>query len=145
MGTMTRVALAAALAGALGAAGAPAAETALDYDAFKARIEPIFLKHRAGHARCYTCHAESNNAFHLERLAPGSSFWSEAQSRRNFETVSGLVVPGDIAASKLLQHPLAPEAGGEAYHSGGRQFPSRNDPDWKTLAQWVAGEKPAAR
>jgi len=55
------------------------------------------------------------------------------------------VVAGDIAASKLLQHPLAPEAGGEAYHSGGRQFPSRNDPDWKTLAQWVAGEKPAAR
>jgi hypothetical protein len=145
MRTMTRITLAAALAVAAGAFGAPAAETVLDYDAFKARIEPIFLKHRAGHARCYTCHAESNNAFHLERLPPGSSFWSEAQSRRNFEMVLGLVVPGDIAASKLLQHPLAPEAGGESYHSGGRQFPTKTDPDWKTLAQWVNGAKPPAR
>jgi hypothetical protein len=119
---------------------APAAET-LDYEMFKTRVEPLFLKHRAGHARCYTCHAESNNAFHLERLSAGSTFWSEEQSRRNFDTVSAIVVPGDVAASKLLQHPLAPEAGGESYHSGGRQFASKGDPDWQMLAAWVNGRK----
>ena len=121
--------------------GAPAAETPLDYQVFKARVEPLFLKHRAGHARCYTCHAESNNSFRLERLAPGAAFWSEDQSRRNFETVSALVVPGDPASSKLLLHPLAPEAGGESYHSGGRQFGSKSDPDWRALAAWVNGRK----
>ncbi len=124
------------------AAPAIAGAAELDYDAFKTQVEPIFLKKRAGHARCYTCHAENiNNALRLERLPPGQSFWTEDQSRHNFEVVSGLVVPGDPSASRLLQHPLAPEAGGSAYHSGGRQFPSKNDPDWKVLAQWVTGHK----
>ncbi|SRR5258706_15548387 len=139
MRTLTRIAIAAAMGIAVGGAGAAAAE--LDYTAFKSRIEPIFLKHRAGHARCYTCHAESNNAFHLVRLTPGSDIWTEAQSRENFATVSGLVVPGDVAASRLLAHPLAPEAGGGSYHSGGRQFGSKQDPDWKTIAAWVSGAK----
>jgi hypothetical protein len=38
-----------------------------------------------------------------------------------------------------LLHPLAPEAGGDAFHSGGRQFASKNDPNWKTIAQWAQG------
>jgi hypothetical protein len=32
---------------------------------------------------------------------------------------------------------LAPEAGGDLFHSGGRQFASKDDPDWKTLAQFA--------
>jgi YVTN family beta-propeller protein len=36
-------------------------------------------------------------------------------------------------------HPLAPESGGEAFHSGGRQFASQNDPDFLKLAEWVKG------
>jgi hypothetical protein len=138
MGMLARVGLAVAVA--LTAPAVRAAE--LDYEAFKTKIEPVFLKKRVGHARCVTCHAENiNNAFRLEALPPGASFWTEDQSRRNFEIVSALVVPGDPAASRLLQHPLAPEAGGSAYHSGGRQFATKNDPDWKLLAQWVAGKK----
>ena len=39
-------------------------------------------------------------------------------------------------------HPLAPEAGGEAFHSGGRQFQSQDDPDWLKIAEWVKGLKP---
>ena len=124
-------------------ASASAADTALDYEFFKARVEPIFLAKRAGHARCYVCHVESNNAFHLERLLPGKTFWTEEQSRRNFEVVSRLVVPGDERSSRLLRMPLAPEAGGLAFHSGGRQFASQNDPSWKALAQWVSGAKGA--
>ena len=114
---------------------------ALDYGFFKSNVEPIFLQKRAGHTRCYVCHAErSNNAFKLEKLAAGSKSWSEEQSRRNFEMASRLVVPGKPEASLLLLHPLAPEAGGSAYHSGGRQFADKNDAGWKTIARWVSGQ-----
>ena len=118
---------------------------ALDYDFFKSRVEPVFLKKRAGHTRCYVCHAESNNAFRLERLDQGAKAWSEEQSRRNFAAVSMLVTPGDPATSRLLMQPLAPEAGGNVFHSGGRQFSSKQDPDYQALVQWVSGAKPAGR
>jgi hypothetical protein len=36
---------------------------------------------------------------------------------------------------------LAPEAGGHAFHSGGRQFESKDDKDWKTLVAFVNGAK----
>jgi hypothetical protein len=120
-------------------AGGASGQT-LDYALFKASVEPIFLKKRPEHTRCYVCHSErSNNAFKLEKLAAGSKTWSEEQSRRNFAMASRLVVPGKPDASLLLLHPLAPEAGGSAYHSGGRQFADRNDADWKTIARWVGG------
>lgn len=115
--------------------------TALDFEAFKSKVEPIFLEKREGHVRCYVCHSEGNNAFHLERLSPGASSWNEEQSAKNFASVSGLVMANDPSASRLLIHPLAPEAGGDLFHSGGRQFESRNDPDWKILAQWAGALK----
>jgi hypothetical protein len=118
-----------------------AAAPTLDFDTFKSRVEPVFLQKRAGHTRCYVCHSESNNNFRLEKLSPGNSTWTEEQSRKNFEVVSKLVNPGDAETSRLLLHPLAAEGGGDAFHSGGRQFPDRNDPEWKTLARWVNGEK----
>jgi hypothetical protein len=118
---------------------------ALDYEFFKSRVEPIFLEKREGHTRCYVCHAESNNSLRLEKLSSGSASWTEEQSRKNFETVSMLVVPGDLTASRLLIHPLAPEAGGDLFHSGGRQFASKDDPDWKILAQWAGVQLPAAQ
>jgi hypothetical protein len=126
--------------GAVGGSDVSAQSPTLDYAFFKARVEPIFLEKRDGHTRCYVCHAESNNALHLERMPAGASFWTEEQSRKNFDTVSALVVPGDVANSRLLLQPLAPEAGGNTFHSGGRQFANKNDPDWKTLAQWVSGQ-----
>jgi hypothetical protein len=112
----------------------------LDYEYFKTQVEPIFLEKRAGHTRCYVCHNErSNNAFRLEKLPAGAAFWTEEQSRRNFAMLSRLVVPGKPDESLLLRHPLAPEAGGSAYHSGGRQFDSPDDPAWKILERWVRG------
>ena len=113
----------------------------LDYGFYKSRIEPIFLKKRLGHTRCVVCHAESNNAFRLVKLTPGSTVWTEEQSQRNFATVSLLVNPGDPATSRLLLQPLAPEAGGHVYHSGGRQFASKNDADWKAIVKWINGAK----
>jgi hypothetical protein len=118
----------------------------LDYEFFKSRVEPIFLEKRPGHTRCVVCHAErSNNAFRLEKLAAGSSSWTEEQSRRNYEMASRLVVPGKPGSSLLLLQPLAPEAGGNPFHSGGRQFETKDDPRWKILAEWVAGKAARAR
>ena len=113
----------------------------LDFNTYRTRVEPVFLKKRPGHARCVVCHESNNNAFHLESLTPGTTAWTEEQSRRNFESVSRLVVPGKPAASRLLLHPLAPAAGGDYFHGGGRQFASRNDPEWKTIAEWIDSAK----
>lgn len=129
------------------AAQEPAASRpTLDYEFFKTKVEPIFLKKREpDHARCYVCHETSHHSgrdFFLERLAPGASFWTEEQSRANFKTVSKLVIPGNPMASLFVIMPLAPEAAGIAdTHQGGRQFRSQDDPDWKNMAAWVRGEK----
>ena len=123
------------------ATNATAAESALDYGYYKSRVEPIFLKKRPGHARCFICHADANNALKLQNLSAKSKVWSDEESRKNFTVVSALVTPGNPDKSHLLMYPLAPEAGGSVYHSGGRQFASKNDPDWKTLAAWVNGAK----
>ena len=128
-----------------GATAAAAQTPKLDYDFFKNKVEPIFLQKRQGHTRCYVCHEGSNNGLRLEKLPDGAKFWAEEQSRKNFDIVSALVIPGDLANSRLLLHPLAPEAGGDLFHSGGRQFASKNDPDWKILAQWVTGQTAAKR
>ena len=111
----------------------------LNYEFFKSWVEPIFLTKRPDHARCYVCHAESNNAFHLEKLSPDAREWSDEQSRRNFEMIEKLVNPGDPDTSRLLLHPLGPEGGGDVFHSGGRQFRSKRDPAWRTLAAFVNG------
>src|SRR5262244_413708 len=61
--------MAALLAAAAASSIASRAAPALDYEFFKQRVQPIFLQKRDGHTRCYVCHAESNNAFRLERGA----------------------------------------------------------------------------
>jgi YVTN family beta-propeller protein len=117
----------------------------LDFDVFKSSVQPIFLKHRLGHDRCYGCHVLSNRAFHLESLAPDAKDWTEEQSRKNFQSVSQLVVPGHPESSLFLLHPLAPEAGGDAFHSGGRQFASYDDADFVTLVEWVRAGAPHSK
>ena len=134
-----------AAATVLVAASAPQLSTraapALDYDFFKTRVQVVFLEKRPTHTRCYICHAEANNGFRLERLSPGATAWNEEQSRKNFEMTAKLVNAGDPDTSRLLMQPLAPEGGGNVFHSGGRQFASKDDPNWKVLADWVNGKK----
>ena len=111
-----------------------------DYDYFKAKVQPIFLVKRPGHARCVMCHAEANNALKLEKLPAGQETWTEEQTRQNYDTVVKIVqATDDPLKSKLLLHPLAPEAGGDAFHNGGRQFADKNDPNWKIIAAWAKG------
>lgn len=118
-----------------------AAAQSLDFEVYKTRVEPIFLKKRPTHARCVACHVDAATAFRLQPLPAGAKTWTEEQSRKNFETVLKLVVPGNPKASRLLMHPLAPDAGGDRFHGGGRQFASQDDPNWKTIANWVDGAK----
>ena len=128
------------------AQGPSASKPSLDYEFYKTRVEPIFLKKRfPDHARCYTCHEVSRHGggpLSLERLAPGASSWTEEQSRANFQIVSKLVIPGSPMTSLFLIMPLTPEVGGIAdTHQGGRQFRSQDDPDFKAMEAWVRGEK----
>src|SRR5256885_15672284 len=84
------------LAGAVGVAsgvampGYAGAQT-LDYEVFKASVEPIFITKREGYTRCVVCHGGANNALRLER--PGPRGFTEEQSKKNFETVVRLVGP----------------------------------------------------
>jgi hypothetical protein len=120
---------------------AAASAQSLDFQVYKSRVEPIFLKKRPSHARCVVCHAGANNAFQLQPLDKGATTWTEEQSRKNFETIANLVSPGHPEDSHLLKQPLAATAGGEMFHSGGRQFTTKDDPDWKTIADWVRAAK----
>jgi hypothetical protein len=116
-----------------------AAGQSLDFEIYKSRVEPIFLKKRPGHARCVACHADSNTAFRLQALPEGAKTWTDEQSRKNYDVAIRLVVPGDADASRLLKHPLAFDGGGDKFHGGGRQFASKNDPEYKAIADWIRG------
>lgn len=117
---------------------APPASAALDYDYYKARVQPLFLEKREGHARCVTCHGGSTT-LRLQRLPEGATSWTDDQTRQNFEAVKAMVVPGSPGASKLLRHPLARAAGGDVFHGGGQHWTAKTDPDWKVLEAWVNG------
>ena len=120
------------------AVSSPTASAPLDYEFFKAKVEPIFLNKRPGHARCVSCHTINRAPLHLVPLSPGSATWNEEQSRQNFELVQRVVVPGSLE-SPLLRHPLAEQAGGDPAHGGGKHFNSQDDPEWLTLKAWVFG------
>jgi hypothetical protein len=108
----------------------------LDYETFKAKIQPILLAKRPGHARCYTCHSTSTG-FRLQRLPPGRTAYTDEETRKNFDAASKYVDPGVPTSSRLLIMPLAHEAGGTEFHPGGKHWESQNDPEWKALAEWV--------
>jgi len=148
---MVTVCLCLAAAGLVKAAGqAENSQTAassgaapqLDYQFFKTKVQPIFLLKRPGHSRCFLCHADSNihAPLKLVPLSPGAATWDEAQTRENFELVKVVAIPGNLQ-SPLLMHPLAPEAGGDFFHTGGRQFLSQTDPAWLTFKAFILGEK----
>ena len=132
--------VAAALVLAAGAQPASSADASLDYNYFKTKVEPVFLTKRAGHTRCVVCHTQNNAPFHLVPLAPGSTSWSEEQSRQNFQLIQKVAIPGSMD-SPIVHHPLAQGAGGDPHHGGGDQFESQQDPAWQTLKSFVMGAK----
>ena len=127
------------LAAWVGTAAPRPAAARLDFQFYRARVEPLFLKPRVG-AACVTCHSSVASRLRLEPPTASDNTWSEQQSRRNFEIVSLLVTPGEPLQSRLLLHPLAPEAGGDPVHTGGKLWNTQEDPEWQTLAAWVRGQ-----
>jgi hypothetical protein len=119
-------------------ATSPSTTAGLNFEFFKTRIQPIFLAKRPGHARCIACHG-SGTPLRLQPLAPGSATWNEEESRKNFQAVQRVIVPGSLK-SKLLMHPLDEQAGGDFFHNGGKHWSSQNDPEWQTLKAFVLGQ-----
>ncbi len=124
---------------------APRQAEPLNFATYRANIEPIFLKLRENGLRCYNCHSALATRLRLEPFSSGSSSWSEEQSHKNFEFVRQLVTPGDPSWSPLLLHPLAPEAGGDPMHTGGKFRRSRSDPEWQISPNglaWPSRDRP---
>jgi hypothetical protein len=113
------------------------AAPSLDFDTYKATVQPLFTQKRPGHARCIACHVRSS-AFRLQPLPPGRTTYTDEESRKNFEAASRFVVPGVPLKSRLLTMPLAHEAGGTEFHPGGKHWESQDEAGWKALADWVA-------
>lgn len=134
--------------------GPAARQATLSFVVYRETVEPIFFEDRGGYgpgvSACVTCHVQSGTPLKLQPLeedGSGGVYWTEAQSRLNFEIVSGLVMPGEPDRSLLLLEPLARDAGGSAFHVGGKFWDSRDHSDWQTIAAWVrtadAGSAPA--
>jgi hypothetical protein len=119
-------------------AGVQPPQAPLDFEFFKTRVQPIFTAKRPGHARCVSCHV-AGTPLRLQPLPPGSTTWSDEDSRKNFEAVRRVVAPGNLK-SRLLVHPLAEQAGGDFYHNGGKHWNSQDDPEWQILKAWVLGD-----
>jgi len=114
----------------------PQAASTLDFDLFKSNVQPLLAEKRPGHARCTTCHS-TGTAFRLQPLPKGRTAYTDEESRKNFEAVARVVLPGVPMKSRLLTMPLKHEAGGTEFHPGGKHWDSQDDPEWKALADWV--------
>jgi hypothetical protein len=127
------------LSGLLSQAPAPPPSTSsLDYEFFKTKVQPIFAAKRGSHARCISCHGQGT-PLRLQPLQPGGTTWTDEDSRKNFDAMRRVAVPGN-AQSRLLIHPLAEEAGGDFFHNGGKHWTSQSDPEFQILKAWVLGQ-----
>ena len=137
-----------ALAAWVGAAdpvpGEPAATLIPDFAFFESCVQLIFLdrEQEGDRMECAACHGAGIRGF-AQELPDGRDFWTEDESRANFELIMRYVEPGYPLRSRFLTHPLASEDEGDNYHSGGRRWQSQDDPEWQMLAAWVRGEAPA--
>ena len=116
-----------------------AKEPTLDFEFFRACVQPVFANPREGHIRCSNCHASGLIGF--APPTPVNQEWSDRQATLAFEVISRLVVPGNPEQSRFLLKPLHPDGGGSYTHNGPRRWQSRSDPEWQMLAAWVRGEK----
>src|ERR1700752_276570 len=91
----------------------PADAQSLDYEYFKAKVQPIFVAKRAGHARCIACHA-AGTPLRLQRPAAGGTSWTEEESKKNFEAMRRVAFAGN-AKSMLLIHALEEAGGGDNF------------------------------
>ena len=129
------------------AASQTTANETLSFEVYRRTIEPIFLKERAqgeGAGMCVNCHARIATRMRLQPLSEGATSWTEAQSRQNFDAVKRVVVAGDPGKSPLAVHPLAPAAGGDPQHTGGKFWRSQENAEYQAVVAWVKAAAPDA-
>jgi hypothetical protein len=116
-----------------------AAEPPLDFEFFRSCVQKVFANPREGHIRCSNCH--SSGIIGFAPVPQTGSTWSEQEANRAFRTIARLVIPGNPEQSRFLLKPLHPDGGGSYTHNGPRRWQSRDDPEWKMLAEWVRGDR----
>jgi cytochrome c5 len=115
------------------------ADPSIDFEFFRACVQPVFANPRDGHIKCSNCHAGG-----LIGFAPApqdGKTWNDQEARRAFSTITRLILPGNPEQSRFLLKPLHPDGGGSYTHNGPRRWQTRQDPEWQMLAGWVRGEK----
>ena len=116
-----------------------ATESALDFEFFRSCVQRVFASPREGQIRCSNCHSAGLIGF---APAPQSgSTWTEEEANRAFQAISRVILPGNPAQSRFLLKPLHPDGGGSYTHNGPRRWQSRDDPEWRMLADWVRGTR----
>jgi hypothetical protein len=115
------------------------ADTPIDFDFFRACVQPVFANPREGHIKCSNCH----NAGIIGFAPPpqDGKAWNDQEAKRAFSTISRLIIPGNPEQSRFMLKPLHPDGGGSYTHNGPRRWQSRTDPEWQMLAGWVRGER----
>src|SRR5207244_5799135 len=93
--------------------------SALDFEYFKTKIQPILLAKREGHARCVSCHT-TGTPMRFQPLSPGAAMWTAEESRKNFDVIRARVVAGNQLKRKMLTHQLAVTEGGDVRQHGGK-------------------------
>jgi hypothetical protein len=116
-----------------------AAEPELDFEFFRSCVQRVFANPREGHIRCSNCH--SGGVIGFAPLPQSGNAWSDAEAKRAFQTISRLIIPGNPEQSRFLLKPLHPDGGGSYTHNGPRRWQSRDDREWRMLAEWVRGER----
>lgn len=103
------------------APASPAPAPELDFEFFRARVHPIFFRVTPGGLACTNCH---------------SGEFAQPNPEESWRNVQRPIEPGRPTQSRLLMHPL---------HNGVRRWRSRDDPEWRMLAEWVNGERTGTR
>ncbi len=104
-----------------------------DLGFFMARVEPVLL------GVCSRCHAGVGKGQFALIIHEGGTRFPLADHRKNYDTVTRLLVPGKPESSKFLLKPLAERDGG-VKHTGGDLI-TKGDANYKSWVDFINGVK----
>jgi hypothetical protein len=123
--------------GSVASASATNATGGPDFGFFLANVEPVLQ------GVCSQCHAGNGKGQFALIVHVGGTRFPIEDHRKNFETVSRLLVPGKPDQSKFLLKPLAEKDGG-VKHGGGDRI-AKGDANYRSWVDFINGVKgPAA-
>ena len=114
--------------------GASAEDVVPDYEFYKANVAPVVER------VCAECHSNPRKRLGKYFVKPQQGRTvREAHHRSNYETILGLVEPGNPAASLWLLKPLGPGQGGVT-HKGGVKV-TFNSREYGAMVDFIQGKK----